>query len=324
MLTSLGAFLVYFALYGHGKGFASLVRANMVEDACGTAADPIDARKVFATRGYTVVKRLLNHREVACYRALLEALRDDPREAARRKPQGGFAHVEGLTQREAFWPLIRHPRLLDAVRGVLGDEVRYVRHSDLHVNYPRDPKWHRDLEEPIEVLDERLARSPAPFGIARAGVYLHDGMRFGIVPGSHRPRRGRTDLPVWWTNLANRALLRISRRHVLTPPIGAMDWLEFDAGDAVLFDIRAIHSGDYPQGPKYAIYLSYGLPNLHSTLHQAQFVAKPEVGGAPMPLALRTELAAAGLYLPEELPSAAGETARRAANEAVPLVEQPS
>jgi hypothetical protein len=295
----------------------------MIEDACRAAADPTDPREIFATRGYSIVRRLLSEREVAHYRRLLDALRADPRDAALRRPQGGFAHVEGLTQRQAFWPLIRHPRLLEAVRGVIGDEVRYVRHSDLHVNYPRDPKWHRDLEEPIELLDERLARSPAPFGIVRAGVYLHDGMRLGILPRSHLPRRGRTDLPVWWTNLANRVLMRVSRRYVLTPPVGPMDWIDFAAGDAVLFDIRAIHSGDYPKGPKYAMYLSYGLPNLHSAMHQAQFVAKPEVGGAPMPRALRAELVAAGLHLPEELPAAAADPARRPATDAVPLVEQP-
>jgi hypothetical protein len=305
-----------------GGGFVP-GEANMIEDACRAAADPTDATNPYTTRGYAVVRRLLNDREIAHYRERLDALPDDPRDATLRKPQGGFAQVEGLTQREAFWPLIRHPRLLAAVRAVLGDDIRYIRHSDLHVNYPREPKWHRDLEEPIEVLDERLARSPAPFGIVRAGIYLHDGMRLGIVPGSHLPRRGRTDLPVWWTNLANRALVRVSHRHILTPPVGPMDWLRFNAGDAVLFDIRAIHSGDYPKAPKYAIYLSYGLPNLHSTMHQAQFVAKPEVGGAPMPMALRSELAAAGLYLPEELPAAATDAARRTAKDAVPLVEQP-
>lgn len=289
-----------------------------------------DSGRGFAANGYAIFRKLLSAAEVAHYRRLLDALRDDPHEpAAYRKGSGVFAQVEGLTQREGFWPLIFHERLLAAVRGILGEEVRYVRHSDLHVDYPRDPKWHRDIEEPIEHLDRRVTESGVPFGVLRAGLYFHDGMVFGMAAGSHRPRPGRTDRPVWWTNLANRALMRVTRSTVLTPPVGPMHWLALDAGDAVLFDIRTIHSGHYPRAPKYAVYLAYGLPNLHSVMHEAQFVAKPAVGGTPMPAALRTRLARAGLHLAAAdekaiiLPESEAGTGWRPADEPGPLLGQP-
>src|SRR5579863_3122139 len=145
-----------------------------------------DDQRAFATDGYVVHRQLLEPDEVRAYRALLQALARNPAEPAAFRHDGdGFAHVEGVTARREFWPIVFHERLVAAVRRLLGEDIRYVRHSDLHVNYPLRPRWHGDLEEPHNILRLRLAGNPVPFRILRAGLYLGEDMVFGVISGSH-------------------------------------------------------------------------------------------------------------------------------------------
>jgi hypothetical protein len=44
-------------------------------------------------------------------------------------------------------------------------------------------------------------------------------------------------------------------------------WTPVDAGDCVIFNQRLYHTGNRPVGPKYAMFLSYGVENEHSRNH---------------------------------------------------------
>ena len=260
-------------------------------------------QRAFATRGYVVHRQLLELDEVKSYRALLEALARSPSEPADfRREGGGFTQVEGLTARREFWPIVFHERLLAAVRCLLGDDIRYVRHTDLHVNYPLSPRWHADLEEPHNILCGRLAGNPVPFRLLRAGLYLGEGMIFGVIVGSHL-RSGRLlERQVDLANRLNRLLGHITHRVVLPPFPGRATWLHLDPGDCVLFDVRLLHTGHYARTAKYAILLCYGAANAHSLLHDVQFACRPQLINRPMPMAFRQMLMEAGLYLGDHQP----------------------
>jgi phytanoyl-CoA dioxygenase PhyH len=260
-------------------------------------------QSAFATEGYIVHRRLLERDEVRHYRALLDGLARNPSEpAAFRREQGGFAHVEGLTHRREFWPIVFHERLLAAARRVLGEDIRYIRHSDLHVNYPLSPRWHGDLEELHNILRHRLAGNSVPFRILRAGLYLGDNMVFGVVAGSHLRSWRLLERQVDVTNRVNRMVGHITRRLVFPPFPGRATWLHLDPGDCVLFDVRLLHTGHYAQPPKYAILLCYGAANAHSMLHDLQFVCRPELINRPMPSAFRQMLIDSDLYLGDQTP----------------------
>jgi hypothetical protein len=260
-------------------------------------------QSAFATEGYVVHRQLLDPNEARHYRALLERLAKSPSEpAAFRRERGGFAHVEGLTVRREFWPIVFHERLIAAVRRLLGEDIRYIRHTDLHVNYPLSPRWHGDLEEPHNVLRRRLVENPVPFRILRAGLYLGDDVVFGVIAGSHLRSWRLLERQVDVTNRVNRMLGHIMRSLVLPPFPGRATWLHLDPGDCVLFDVRLLHTGHYARAPKYAILLCYGAANAHSVLHDVQFVCRPELINRPMPGAFRQMLIEAGLYLGDHQP----------------------
>jgi hypothetical protein len=262
-----------------------------------------DDQRAFATEGYVVHRQLLEPDEVRQYRALLEALARNPAEpAAFRRPGGGFAQVEGVTMRREFWPIVFHDRLLAAVRRLLGEDIRYVRHTDLHVNYPLSPRWHGDLEEPHNILRGRLAGNPVPFRILRAGLYLGEGMVFGVVAGSHLRAWRLLERHVELANRINRLLSRVTQRLVLPPFPGRASWLHLDPGDCVLLDVRLLHTGHYARPPKYAILLCYGAANAHSVMHDVQFVCRPNLIDRPMPAEFRQKLVEAGLYLGDHQP----------------------
>lgn len=267
------------------------------------AAHSGDEQHAFATQGYLIHRQLLEPDEIARYCALLEALRQNLAEpAAFRRERGGFTHVEGLTAREEFWPIVFNERLLAAVRRLLGDDIRYIRHTDLHVDYPLSPRWHFDLEEPLDVLARRLAGNPVPFRILRAGLYLGQDMVFGVVPGSHLRSRRRLERQAGLANRVNRLLGRITEGFVVPPLPSRVTWLHLEPGDCVLFDIRLLHTGHYARPPKYAILLCFGAANAHSVLHNVQFLGRPQLIDQPMPAAFRRKLTEAGRYLGDHLP----------------------
>src|SRR5262249_48985328 len=100
-------------------------------------------RREFSENGFVVLPRLLTPDAVQRYsQALAAAAR---RRQVRSPGLRGRAWTlpDGVTQRAEFWPLIFHEGLLAAVREILGPEVRYLPHSDLHVGFSA-AAWHRD------------------------------------------------------------------------------------------------------------------------------------------------------------------------------------
>lgn len=49
--------------------------------------------------------------------------------------------------------------------------------------------------------------------------------------------------------------------------ISNADWIPTEPGDAVIFDPRTIHSGSYITGPKYSVFVAYGVENKHFFNH---------------------------------------------------------
>ena len=51
--------------------------------------------------------------------------------------------ADGVTKNSQLWPLIFDPQLLKTVRYLVGEDIKYTQHSDIHVNLPAG-RWHRD------------------------------------------------------------------------------------------------------------------------------------------------------------------------------------
>ncbi|MDH3665019.1 MAG: phytanoyl-CoA dioxygenase family protein [Alphaproteobacteria bacterium] len=126
--------------------------------------------------GYVSPVPVLSHDEVASYRARLEAIE------ARGASEAGYLRSKPHLLYTCFDELIRHPKILDAVEGVIGPNIlcwsaNFFTKEAKTTNFI---SWHQDLTywglDPADIVTAWVALSPAT---VESGC-----MRF--VPGSHK------------------------------------------------------------------------------------------------------------------------------------------
>jgi hypothetical protein len=253
---------------------------------------PADLKRQFSEQGFVVVRGLLSESEAAYYVARLDEVSG--------RTNRSWTLPDGVHRCRAFWPLLFTPRIVEAVREVLGPAIRYLPHNDLHVGFS-SAGWHRDSVSRSLGTGSDWDETRESYRIARVGVYLHryeeSGFKLGLIPGTHRP-----DL-----YLTPREQLQIRRRTSL--PANAFSWLSgldligryaewvpTQPGDGILFDPRILHTGSSFRGRKYSIFVAYGLENRHFWNHWHYYVAlRSDLGYAEMPCPLADMLQDAGL-----------------------------
>lgn len=258
-------------------------------------------REGYKEQGYIHLPALLSAEEVSHYRETFLKISGLAGKAVDfNNPTGtGWSMNDAVTQLPECWPLIFNPRLLSAVREILGGEIRYTQHSDLHVNFGVCG-WHRDsacrnFGEGSD-WDETLG----DYSVVRVAIYLQSfaesKFSLGVIPGSHLKESLATTLEM----KAWRALGRFVDTATFVPPILSAKprWLAMNPGDCVIFNQRLFHSGSPIRGPKFSVYFSYGLDNQHSRNHiKYYFQTRTELKYKPPPPELSAQLRAQGLYL---------------------------
>jgi hypothetical protein len=230
-----------------------------------------DPRTEFATRGFTTVRGALTSGEVETCIERLEALSGRRRES---RASGAWTLPDGVSKERVFWPLIVKEALVETVRRILGPETRFLQHTDLHVGFSATT-WHRDCVNRHYGYGPDWNEIEEPYRIVRVGIYLQSfaESRFALrlQPGSHRPssdwspdeRKRERRQKVW-----AQALALLAGTDPLAEGATAV---ATDPGDAILFDPRLLHSGSPVSGPKYSVFLGYGVPNRHFARHAAYY-----------------------------------------------------
>src|SRR5215468_8489080 len=135
----------------------------------------------FHEDGFVVVRGLLTASEVASYIARLEALAGE---------KDRWTQPDGVNRNPEFWPVIFNEQLLRTVRELLGPDVRYLPHNDLHLGFSSF-SWHRDSVNRAFGNGPDWDETREPYRIARVGIYLQrfedSHFKLGLVTGSHRP-----------------------------------------------------------------------------------------------------------------------------------------
>jgi hypothetical protein len=263
-----------------------------------------ELRRQFEEEGYIVVPGLLKPDEVERYKTELQRLSglDDSAFDPDPERRSTWTKPDGITTEPAFWPLIFDERLMSLVRAVLGPNARYTQHSDLHVHYGA-AGWHRDSADREYGVGRDWDETRAPYAVARVAIYLQpyeqSRSRLGVIPGSHRrePRFANKERAVM--DLVSR--LRPKEKRPLTPPFVTMPrkWIDTQPGDCVIFNQRLYHSSSLTYGPKYSLFMSYGLDNEHSVNHRRYYMfERPDARYGDYPDALAEELRRHDLYLP--------------------------
>ena len=189
---------------------------------------------------------------------------------------------DGVTKTPEFWPLVFNERLVGTIRDLLGEDIRYTQHSDLHINLGAG-KFHRDSAYREFGVGPDWDESEAPYRVVRVALYLSDyadsGSSLVVLPGTHRreSRLNRLELR-FWSELRTRWRNHFSTNSM--PQISVTmkrELIKHKPGDCIVFDQRLVHAGGIVRGrmPKYAVYLSYGLDNLHARNHHDYYLSRP-------------------------------------------------
>jgi len=242
------------------------------------------ARQTFEEKGYHIIPGLLSNDEAKAYRFAINRAFDLPeRELTNTDIESRtYALADGVTRRPEFWPLIFNQRLVETIRELLGDDIRYTQHSDLHINLGAG-KWHRDSAYREFGVGPDWNEAQAPYRVVRVAVYLShyedSGSSLLVLPGTHRRENRLNKLELrFWSEVRTRW-----RAHFNTNSLPQFsltmksETIRHQPGDCVVFDQRLVHAGGIVRGerPKYAIYLSYGLDNIHAHNHHDYYLSRP-------------------------------------------------
>ena len=247
----------------------------------------------FREKGYVLATGILTEETIAWI------IGDLDRMSRLDRRVGGWTVPDGVTQTRSFWPLIFNEKLLNIVRELIGPNIRFIQHNDLHVGFS-SLNWHRDSVS-RKLGEGRDWDETEPYRIVRVGFYLQprniSSFRLGLVPGTHiassfeASERERLETLTGGVSLIRRIVFGRN------PSPRSAEWLAPAAGDAVIFDPRILHTGSRTRGPKYSIFLAYGAPNSHSADHAVYYrFLRPELGYQRMHPDLVAQLEAAGLY----------------------------
>jgi hypothetical protein len=260
-----------------------------------TASSPALSRTLqqqFAEQGFVVCRGLLSAAESKRYASWLDQFADDKKQK--------WTLPDGVNRNEPFWPVLFNPNLLEAVREVLGPDVRYLPHNDLHVGFSSFG-WHRDNVNRTAGIGPDWDETREPYRLARVGLYLHhfadSGFKLGLIKGSHRPDLHLTQdhrtIIDRRTSAASNVFSWLSGLDLLER---YAEWVPTQLGDAIIFDPRILHTGSKFHGVKYSIFVAYGIENQHFRNHWHYYRnLRTDLGYLDMSPALVSRLKDAGL-----------------------------
>ena len=172
----------------------------------------------------------------------------------------------GVAKRKEFQHIIWDPHITNAVKEVLGENISYLHHNDLHAGYG-SPGWHRDSVNRVFPEGSDFDETGHPYRVVRVAIYLQShaesGFKMGFIPKSHRREKRITK----WERKAPR--VSTVRRWLIGQKLltAKSKWVATNPGDVVIFDCRTLHCGGHIRGPKYAVYMGYGIQNHHFDQH---------------------------------------------------------
>lgn len=272
----------------------------------------MESKAQLRERGFVVHRGLLDMDEVRHYTQLIEAMSGmtkdgyDASSGGRGTKGTSWNLTDGVTKTEDFWPLISHDGLISRVKEVIGSDAKYLQHSDLQFGFSA-VSWHRDNVSRTYGVGPDWDESEELYQNVRVGIYLQSheesGFALGFIPGSHTLKPNDTGLSA---RLREARFAGQGALAYLSPKLQKMmksaEWVATEPGDAIIFDVRILHSGSYIHGPKLSMFVGYGVPGRHfADLRNYYRFVRPELGYGEIPPALQDRLRGEGL-LAEDVP----------------------
>lgn len=208
-----------------------------------------------------------------------------------------YGFVDGVTFNKCLWDLILNHRLLKKIKLILGEDFKYIRHSDIHVNY-KGGLIHRDSSNRYIEEKSNWNEKNYQYKIIRIAIYLTDytSTESSIIlfPGTHKKEVKIERLKINLYNFIKSKLRKIKIDNLLTFKFFFKNVREIKnkKGDLVIFDQRILHAGGntlFKKQPKYSIFLGFGARNQH-TLDHENFYSNRKGYDKEIPIELKEKL----------------------------------
>ena len=237
----------------------------------------------FVKNGYFVKKKLFNQKEVNKYiNEIHEIFKISRERLANERQKKTYVLPDGVTKYEKFWPIIYNKSLLSIIRSLIGKNIKYTQHSDIHINLGAG-QFHRDNAYRTFKTGPDWNEKKHEYKVVRVAIYLSDSKNYNsslkILPNTHKNQTSlnTVELTIWrklrnfWRKFFDNNFLP---NFFFTTKMLS---IQHDAGDCVIFDQRLVHAGGsiYNSNPKYAIFLSFGFDNQHSHNHHKFYLSRP-------------------------------------------------
>lgn len=257
-----------------------------------------DLRKEFEQKGFVVLKQVIPQEEIEKY---VDALK----EVGKSKKKESWTIPDGVVQHQEFWPVLFQDKVTNAVKEILGDDIKFMQHNDLHYGYSSFA-WHRDSIN--RYYDPKLPdwqEDDESYQTVRCGFYLQPeekNFELGVLPGSHRmsgylSEEEFLEEDKYLTHFKN-LKTKAGFKDVLKEKA---EWIRTQPGDCVIFDPRLIHTGGEFGGIKYSFFVAYGIENRHFKEHYTYYRhLRTDLKYTPIPAELKEQLKEKGLYASEE------------------------
>lgn len=242
-------------------------------------------KEALKKQGYFVIRNALSPQEVQTYKTELEKLSGITKQGfsdqhplktlfEKTDKKYGWAEPDGVVKHRHLWPILWNEKVLSILNTLFKKPVHFLHHNDLHVGVSASG-WHRDSVDRIFGKGKEWDESNEKYELLRVGYYLqsYEESKFalGVLPGTHQYEPKRTIIERFLpSKLGKFGRLLVAIRFLL---IGQnlishkADWFKPNPGDAIVFDPRLLHNGKYPRGPKYSIFIGYGVPSSFYDAH---------------------------------------------------------
>jgi ectoine hydroxylase-related dioxygenase (phytanoyl-CoA dioxygenase family) len=223
--------------------------------------------QAFAEQGYCVLRNALSAADIIAFKNSFAKIY-----GAHYANLERFAIADFVNKYEVAYRLPTNDSVLSSVRSIIGGDFAWLPQADMHRNICT--AMHRDNPCRDEAFTgEDWNEETDEYRIVRVAVYLtsssDSGSQFIVSPGSHtRPGKG-------------------------------YDLLDLAVGDLLIFDPRIYHGSTGARAIKDAIYLCFGVRNMHSRRLVEWFYTarKNDLGYSALNPDLRKIIAHKGLLL---------------------------
>jgi hypothetical protein len=238
-------------------------------------------KEAFEKDGFFVLKNVLSQDDVRKYREALQDLSgfeetdfvdQHPLKTLFKKTPKKlrFTQADGVTKNKPLWPLLWNKKTLDVLNSLFSKPVHLLHHNDIHVGFSASG-WHRDSVDREYNVGPEWDESDEPYELVRVGYYLmsYDECKFalGVLPGTHKYESKLTIFERFFpSKLGKLGRLLVAIRYFL---IGQnlfthkAFWYKPEPGDCIVFNPKLLHNGMYPRGPKFSMFVGYGVPGRH-------------------------------------------------------------